>query len=500
MHVPYPGEVKGWSLRRIVIQTPYREDEAMTGKGSPRLKRVFNRAPRSAPAAEGARMEPTRKAGGVSTSRDVACFELMRAIERREATVAVVGLGYVGLPLLMAVAGEGFPVIGLEEDQGKTESLRQRRSYIGDIPNDGLSTLDGATLTTDPTSLRRADIILITVPTPLTDAVPDLSAVRRASAQTAAALQKGQLVILESTSYPGTTEEVVRPILEGSGMRAGEDFYLAYSPERLDPGSDCNLRNTPKIVAGIGERDTDLAKCLYAKFVSKVVTTPSPRDAEMAKLIENTFRQVNIALVNELATLAPDLGVDIWAALEAAATKPFGYVPFWPGPGVGGHCIAIDPSYLSWRVGQRLGYGLGFVEHANVVNNRMPTYVAARIGHALNSLGKAVKGARVMAIGVAYKAGVNDTRESPALAVIGHLSRLGALCSYHDRFVPSVEMEGLNLRSQPLDAALLATQDCVAILTDHPGVDYGLIVSSPCLVFDARGVTRHMRAANVVRL
>jgi UDP-N-acetyl-D-glucosamine dehydrogenase len=414
--------------------------------------------------------------------------------------VGVVGLGYVGLPLLVAISEAEFPVIGVDSDPEKVANLLDGESYVPDVTNTDLAVARRAVFTSRPSALAEADVILITVPTPLTDGVPDLTLVKRACADVAGVLRPGQLVILESTTYPGTTEEVVRPLLEESGLVAGRDFGLAYSPERIDPGGSWGLKETPKIVSGIGPLDTDLAALFYGQFVDQVVTTPTPREAEMAKLIENTFRHVNIALVNELATVAPDLGVDLWAALDAAATKPFGYMPFWPGPGVGGHCIAIDPNYLSWRVGQRLGFGIGFIERAKEINNRMPAYVAARIGEALNDHGKPIWGSRVMAIGVPYKAGVNDVRESPAIDVLEHLICRGAIASYHDDFVPEVPVAGRVLRSEPLDADVLAAQDCVAILTAHPQIDYEFVVRHAHLVFDARGVTRHLRALNRVLL
>jgi UDP-N-acetyl-D-glucosamine dehydrogenase len=324
--------------------------------------------------------------------------------------------------------------------------------------------------------------------------------VRDACAGVASILRPGQLVVLESTTYPGTTEEVVRPILESSGLEAGRDFALGYSPERIDPGGAWTFKETPKIVSGIGPVDGDLVELFYRQLVETVVRTPTPREAEMAKLIENTFRQVNIALVNEMATFAPSLGVDIWAALEAAASKPFGYMPFWPGPGVGGHCIAIDPSYLSWRVGQRMGFGIGFVEHAKEVNNRMPAYVASRVGQALNEVGKPIKGSLILGLGLAYKAGVNDVRESPSLAVMESLARSGAVSSYHDPHVPAARVFGEELASVALSPEMLAAQDCVVILTPHAGVDYDMVVRSAPLVFDARGLTRSSDRPNVVRL
>jgi UDP-N-acetyl-D-glucosamine dehydrogenase len=331
-------------------------------------------------------------------------------------------------------------------------------------------------------------------------------------------LRPGQLVVLESTTYPGTTEDVVRPILESTGLVAGRDFGLAYSPERINPGDGRTLRETPKIVGGLTPADTELAVAFYAALVDHVVATSSPREAEMAKLVENTFRQVNIALVNELATIASSIGVDIWESLEAAATKPFGYMPFWPGPGVGGHCIAIDPSYLSWKVEQRLGFGIGFIEHARAVNNRMPAHVVQRITETLNSVGQAVRGSRLVILGLAYKAAVNDVRESPALNVLQRLVEAGAECSYHDPYIPSVMLaghrqgdhvkagvgtpaEGLpRLDSVPLSTDLLTEADCVVILTAHPHVDYDEVVAAAPLVFDAVGVTRRHRRESVVLL
>jgi UDP-N-acetyl-D-glucosamine dehydrogenase len=309
------------------------------------------------------------------------------------------------------------------------------------------------------------------------------------------------LVVLESTTFPGTTEEFVRPILEASGLVAGVDFGLAYSPERMDPGQSAHtLQDTPKIVSGQTIFCRDLAAAFYGQFVRELVATASPREAEMAKIIENTFRQVNIALVNELAILAHDLDVDIWDALRAAATKPFGYTAFWPGPGVGGHCIAIDPSYLSWLAGQKLGYRIRSIEHANEINNRMPAYVVSRLGEALNEAGKPINGSRILALGVSYKAGVDDMRESPSLVVLERLAQKGAKVSYHDPYIDEVTVGDGSLKSETFDESLVATQDCVVILTAHPDVDYEMLVRVAPLVFDTRGVTSEIDAPNVVRL
>jgi UDP-N-acetyl-D-glucosamine dehydrogenase len=443
---------------------------------------------------------------------------LPESIAKRSAVVAVIGLGYVGLPLLMAAGDEGFGLIGIDADSSKIRALREGRSYIADIDNADFVVLEGARFTSDHQALSAADVILVAVPTPLRDGSPDLSLVEAAAEQIAAILRPGQLVILESTTYPGTTQDLVLPILESRGLKHGDDFALAYSPERIDPGGGWSFRKTPKIVAGITPAQTDLAVAFYSTMVDRVVRTSSPREAEMAKLIENTFRQVNIALVNELATIAPAIGVDIWESLEAAATKPFGYMPFWPGPGVGGHCIAIDPTYLSWKVEQRLGFGIGFIEHARSVNNRMPGFVTSRIADTLNQIGRSLQGASVVVLGLTYKAGVNDVRESPALSVLGRLIEAGADCSYHDPYVASTIVGGrrktdrprltvdaglneqVELRSVPFDEDLLSNADCVVILTAHPEIDYDKVIAHAPLIFDAVGVTRHKRHDHVVVL
>ena len=442
---------------------------------------------------------------------------LAQRLDDRSATVALVGLGYVGLPLLVAAGAGGFAVIGLDVDRDKVGALREGRSFLGDVTDDELAALERVQFTTDHRVLVAADVIVMAVPTPLRDGGPDLSLVRAAAEDVARILRPGQLVVLESTTYPGTTEDLVQPILERRGLVAGRDFALAYSPERVDPGSGRSVRDTPKVVAGISRIDTDLACRFYAAMIDTVVPLSSPRNAEMAKLVENTFRQVNIALVNELATIASAIGVDIWEALDAAATKPFGYLPFWPGAGVGGHCIAIDPSYLSWKVEQRLGFGIGFIEHARSVNNRMPAYVAGRIGEALNGVGKALRGARIVVLGLAYKAGVDDVREAPALRVLQHLLGAGADCAYHDDHVASINVSRRRagdapygelraeddervLRSVPLSPELLADADCVVILTAHPGVDHAAVAAASPLVFDATGTTRGSRSDNIILL
>src|SRR6266511_5280314 len=427
---------------------------------------------------------------------------LSERIRTKEATVGVVGLGYVDLPLLVAVANAGFPVVGFEANPEKVDRLRERRSYLVDVTDSDVASVVDGEFSADPAILQRAEVILICVPTPLTDHTPDLPLVRKAAHDVARNLRQGRLVILESTTYPGTTEELLRPILEDdSGLAAGRDFALAYSPERIDPGQNVHrLDNTPKIVAGLTDRCRDLATSFYSHFVREVVTTATPREAEMAKLIENTFRQVNIALVNELAIMARELDVNIWEALQAASTKPFGYMPFWPGPGVGGHCISVDPAYLSWRVGQKLGYRVNFIELANEVNNRMPAYVVSRIGEALNDAGKPIRGSRILGVGGAYKPGVGDVRESPAIEVMQILGVKGAELQYHDPLVPELEIGGRKLKSVALEDGPAARTDCVVILTPHPGLDVHRLIREFPLVFDARGITTGIQALNLVRL
>lgn len=428
--------------------------------------------------------------------------DLAKRIKNKEATVGIVGLGYVGLPLLLAVRKAGFPVAGVDTDAEKVRALRDGRSYLTDVRPEDVASVNGeARFSSRYPLLGECDVVLICVPTPLRDHEPDLSAIEAAARGISRHLRPGTLVCLESTTYPGTTEEVLSPILERSGMVAGRDFALAYAPERIDPGQDPDhVVRTPRVVGGLTPECTELAAAFYGQVVDKVHTVSSPREAEMAKLIENTFRLVNIGLINELAIISRDLGINSWEAIEAAATKPFGYMPFWPGPGVGGHCIAIDPSYLSWRVGQQLGFRMTFVDHAQQVNAKMPGYVASRIAEALNDQGKAVKGAKILGIGVAYKPGVNDARESPALEVLERLARLGAEVSYHDPYIPQVVVGGSNLESVPLDPELLAEQDCVVVLTPHEGVAYEGIVRDAALVFDTRGVTSAIPASNVIRL
>jgi UDP-N-acetyl-D-glucosamine dehydrogenase len=439
---------------------------------------------------------PEKSSSGGSWRKDLAA-----RLRDKDACVGVVGLGYVGLPMLVAAVRAGFRGEGIDVDASRVASIRDTHSFVSDVPDVVLRDLRSKLhVSTSDAAIEHCDVVLICVPTPLKDHDPDLRHIELAGRSIAGRLRRGMLVILESTTYPGTTDEILRPILETSGLVAGRDFGLAYSPERIDPGRGLDhIEKTPKVVGGLTRRDGDLAARFYRAFIHEVQVVSSPREAEMAKLIENTFRHVNIALVNELAFLSKDLDVDLWESIRAAATKPFGFMPFWPGPGVGGHCIAIDPSYLSWRVGQRTGHRLNFVEHAQEVNSRMPGFVAQRVAQALNDRGKPVRGSRILGVGVTYKADVNDVRESPAVAVLERLAAWGARVSYHDSLVPRMELAGRRLRSRPLGADLLGEQDCVVVLTAHSGIDFDQIVKHSPLVFDTRGVTRGSRR-NVVRL
>ena len=426
--------------------------------------------------------------------------QLADRLEAREALIGVVGLGYVGLPVAVTFAEAGFRVIGVDPAQERVRALERGESYVRDVPSERVAELgDRFRATTSYRSLSKADAILISVPTPLTGGVPDLSAIEGAGRSLGKILTPGTLVILESTTYPGTTEEVLGPLLEQGGLRAGEDFLLAFSPERIDPGNpQFGFQDIPKIVGGITEESTHAAELLYSKVVPKVVTVTSPREAEMAKLLENIFRHVNIALVNELSTYAQDIGVDIWEAIEAAATKPFGYMPFWPGPGWGGHCIPLDPSYLSWRVRRDRSHEVKFVELAQTINSEMPRRVVERVGELLNEEGKAIRGARILGVGAAYKSGTEDTRGSPALNVLGLLRRRGAEVSYHDPLVPDAELEDGVATSVSLSPETLREQDLVCALVPQVDVDWDLIASEAGLVLDCCNALGK-RGPNVIR-
>ena len=429
---------------------------------------------------------------------------LVDRIRSKHITIGVVGLGYVGLPLAVEFARAGLPTVGIDIDAKRIRAIASGDSYVTDVPADDLrAALDGLrlTATVDFAGLADVDAINICVPTPLRKTRdPDLSHVVAAVEQVAAHLRAGQLVVLESTTYPGTVDEVVRPILETRGLRAGTDFCLAFSPERIDPGNrEWTTRTIPKVVGGIDPRSTDAAAALYRHVVDQVVPVSSPRIAEMVKLLENTFRAVNIAMVNELALMCRDLDVDVWEVIDAASTKPFGFMPFYPGPGLGGHCIPVDPFYLSWKARQH-GLESRFIELAGQVNGAMPRHVVERITEALNTRSQALRGARVHLFGMAYKASVGDTRESPALDVASLLQRRGALVSYSDPFVPSVSEGAVSLEAIPPSAALDAGIDCAVITTAHEGIDYAEVARRAPLVVDTRNILRGIKATHIFRL
>lgn len=413
--------------------------------------------------------------------------------------VGIVGLGYVGLPLAVAFAEAGSEVIGLETDTGKLEALRERRSYIDDVADSRIAALgDSLRPTSDPGDLSVCDAILICVPTPLTSTrEPDLTYLVDAATSLAGVLREGQLVVLESTTYPGTTRERLQPILEESGLKAGEGFFLAFSPERIDPGrTDHTIQTTPKIVGGVTGRCSEKATELYSQVCDQVVEVSGPEAAELAKLLENIFRSVNIALVNELAQLCDRMGIDVWEVVEAAATKPFGFMRFDPGPGMGGHCLPVDPFYLSYKA-REYDFSTEFIELAGKINQDQPHFCVQKMERALSDSGQAMKDARILLLGVAYKGGIGDTRESPALKIIGLARDAGAQISYHDPHVP--ELTEFGLASAPLDQGLDQC-DLAVIVTAHPELDYSKVVEKAPLILDLRGVTRDMESNKVTQL
>jgi UDP-N-acetyl-D-glucosamine dehydrogenase len=428
--------------------------------------------------------------------------ELFTKLENWTWSSAVVGLGYVGLPLVVTQARAGVPVIGFDVKKDVIDALSEGRSHIDDIADEELSEIT-ARFTADPALLAEADVIFICVPTPLAvGKLPDISYVERAGETIAKILRPGQLVILESTTYPGTTEDTLRPILETSGLQLEKDFLLAYAPERVDPANaSFRTANIPRVVGGATPRSTDAAQLVYRRFIEKVHPVSNARTAEMAKLLENTFRWVNIALVNEMSSIARAIGVDIWEVVDAAATKPFGFMPFYPGPGVGGHCIPLDPFYLQWAA-RVTGEGTRFVELAEAINSRMPQVVVSRVQDALNDRAKAMRGSSVLVLGVAYKKNVRDFRESPAKETIAGLLNHGANVSYSDPHVPSLREEGIELESVPLDDRMLAAADCVLILADHDAFDHQQIARAATLIVDTRNAMgrRGLKNDNVVSI
>jgi len=440
-------------------------------------------------------------AEGFTPARDAS--ELIARLRDRTAKLAVVGLGYVGLPMAIEFARAGFSVTGLENDPQRCEMLHDGCSYIADIADEELraEVRSGRfRATTDPAALGEADAVIICVPTPLRKSKdPDLTYILAATDAMTAQLRPGQLIVLESTTYPGTTEEILLPRFAEKGLKVGSDFFLAFSPERVDPGNpNFSVRNITKLVGGVTPACTQVAAELYRQMVGTVVQVDNPRVAEAAKLLENTFRSVNIGLVNEMALVCRHLGVDVWQVIEAAATKPFGFMAHYPGPGIGGHCIPLDPHYLSWKA-RLSGYEPRFIALASEINGSMPRYVVELVTESLNDQSKAVRGSRVLLLGVAYKPNVGDFRESPALEIIEMLHERGAHVSYCDPYVPGLSIGEHELRNEELTAELLRSADSVVVLTHHRDFDYDLVVRESRQVIDTRNATRPFARPGTVR-
>ena len=441
--------------------------------------------------------------------------ELKNLITEKRAQIGVIGLGYVGLPLITEFALKGFPTIGFEVDDKKVASLNEGSSHIVDVPSENVQKIIEAgkfKATTDFAELKNCDVIIICVPTPLRKTKdPDMSYILAAGGQITRYARRGQLVILESTTYPGTTDEVLQPMIEEAGLKLDEDFLLAFSPERVDPGNpQFQTHNITKVVGGVGEDSTEVSALLYAQIVENVHPVSSARVAEAAKLWENTFRAINIGMANEMAKVCNALNIDTWEVVRAAATKPFGFMAFYPGPGIGGHCIPLDPHYLSWKARQH-GFDSQFITLAEQINSSMPRYVAGLVRDALNENEKSVKGAKILILGVAYKKDIDDMRESPALSVIDLLRSRGAEVVYHDAFVPEVTFDhaytigdGEPLYNQELTDDLLQSADCVVICTEHTGVDYQRVCELSRVIVDTRNALkediRNGSKAKIVRL
>jgi UDP-N-acetyl-D-glucosamine dehydrogenase len=430
--------------------------------------------------------------------------ELLQRLASRTAAVCVVGQGYVGLSVAAGAAEVGMRAYGVDRDEQRIAGLQDGRNVVPGVDDALFSTAVASGrlhFGTDIAVAADCDVVLLCVPTPVIEHRPDMSFIEGAGRALAPHLRPGTLVVLESTTYPGTTEQVLQPLLEAGGLRAGQDFLLAYSPERIDPGNEkYGLRNTPRVVGGLGEEATEAVTAFYAQLVDEVVTLSSPRAAELAKLLENTFRMVNIALVNELAQLCAEQGIDTWEVIKGAASKPFGFMPFYPGPGVGGHCIPLDPTYLAWQSRRDTGRPFRLVETAQDINAQMPTYVSRRVVEALNDAGRSVKGAKVLALGVTYKPDVGDVRESAAVHVIAQLQRRGADVSFHDPFVDRIDEDGVDLRGSDLTDELVSAADIVVLLTPHSSFDIPRICDIATLVFDARNATGARGRPNVVTL
>lgn len=419
---------------------------------------------------------------------------LKEKIKKKKAKIGVIGLGYVGLPLALLFAKKGFRVTGIDIDKDRIRRIKKAASYITDVSD---AELKNASRTkrfnaiTNFSTVKKLDALIICVPTPLDKRrKPDISYIREAALRVKENMKPGQLIILESTTYPGTTKEILLPILESAGLKEGDDFYLAFSPERIDPGNEVyKTENTPKIIGGISENSTKITKLLYDRIIKRVIPVSSASAAEMVKLLENTFRIVNIALVNEIAMLSEKFNLNIWEIIDAAKTKPFGYMPFYPGPGCGGHCTPVDPLYLSWKARQ-YGFKTKFINLAASVNESMPGYVTARLEKVLSGQKKGLRNSNILILGIAYKKDVKDLRESPAIKIIKLLQKRGARVSYHDPLFPYLRVRGINLKLAPFTKEFLRRQDCVVLVTAHSSVDYRFLAKHSKAVLDTRGVLR----------
>jgi len=430
--------------------------------------------------------------------------DLLSRLKRKNFTAAVIGLGYVGLPLAMEYARAGVPVIGIDLDGDKIRMIRAGKSYIKDIPSASIRDALKAGLlrvTSDFSALAEADTVNICVPTPLNKTRdPDLSYVVNAAEQVAKYLHRDMLIVLESTTYPGTTEEILVPMFEEKGLKVGRDVFLAFSPERVDPGNArFTTRNIPKVVGGVTPKCTEMATALYTGVLEKVYPVTKARVAEMTKLLENTFRSVNIALVNEMAIMCNRMGIDVWEVIDAAKTKPFGFIPFYPGPGIGGHCIPLDPFYLSWKAKQ-FGLESRFIELAGVINRQMPHFVVEKVVEALNRFKKSVNGAKILILGVAYKKNIDDVRESPAIDIIDLLAKRGAKLSYCDPYVPVVVESGIQMKAETFSAAALRNADCVVVVTDHDRFNYGVIIRESKIIVDTRNALKGRNGSKIIKL
>ena len=429
---------------------------------------------------------------------------LEEKIIKKSAKIGVIGLGYVGLPLAVEFAKCGFEVLGIDNDEKKIEKIKKGIPYISDLNKDEVRTLverKKLKATNDYKVLGELEVICICVPTPLSKTKePDLSYIYSATDKIREYLRKGQLIILESTTYPGTTEEVVLPRLENKNLRVGRDFYLAFSPERVDPGNkEYTTKNTPRVVSGVTKECSRLVKLLYEQIVEEVIVVSSCRVAEMSKLLENIYRSVNIALVNEMALLCDKMKINVWEVIESASTKPFGFKTFYPGPGLGGHCIPIDPFYLSWKAKQ-YGFYTKFIELSGEINESMPEYVVFKVREALNSQGKSLKGSEVLILGVAYKRDVDDSRESPALKILELLENDGAKVSFNDPYIQKIKVNGKALHSMNLSKELLKKIDCLVIVTDHSSYDWSYLVQNGAVIVDTRNALKDFKGPNIVRL